>query len=462
MLIAGAIDFVVFVQRAQRLPDGGGLRRVRHQRPRGQRRGRPGAVQRGLRARPGRPRPCRTRRSPAWTSSPPTATSRSGRGAGSDRWIASSTAARHAAARRRAGGRRPRRCSCVAVRRHARAEPGREAQTRATAPPSCCRARHPAPARRRGRRPAGAARHPLAGARRRAGAAGLRLATASSAAPRRSGGRSQRLEALATWTESLRDTIAGAVGLEQAIPASAARRGPGAPAQLRPAGRPAADPRCRCRTRSQLFADELDDPSADLIVAALVLNARLRGPGLREVLGALAESAREELDMRRRVEAERRRTRRSVQIVVGSRRWPSSLGLAIFNPDVRGAVRHRCRPGRARRGRRPVRAGFFWLRRLARFEMPGAVPDPQHRRRLAARATGWPRACSPAALAGLGVFLLVQAVPGRGPGLVPPGSLARIDAAAAGAARRPHRPLPPDGASRRHAGAGSARRLARL
>ena len=29
-----------------------------------------------------------------------------------------------------------------------------------------------------------------------------------------------RLEALATWTESLRDTIAGAVGLEQAIPAS--------------------------------------------------------------------------------------------------------------------------------------------------------------------------------------------------------------------------------------------------
>jgi hypothetical protein len=29
-----------------------------------------------------------------------------------------------------------------------------------------------------------------------------------------------RLAALATWTESLRDTIAGAVGLEQAIPAS--------------------------------------------------------------------------------------------------------------------------------------------------------------------------------------------------------------------------------------------------
>ncbi len=35
-----------------------------------------------------------------------------------------------------------------------------------------------------------------------------------------------RLEALATWTESLRDTIAGAVGLEQAIPASLRAAGP--------------------------------------------------------------------------------------------------------------------------------------------------------------------------------------------------------------------------------------------
>jgi hypothetical protein len=34
-----------------------------------------------------------------------------------------------------------------------------------------------------------------------------------------------RLEALASWTESLRDTIAGAIGLEQAIPATAATAG---------------------------------------------------------------------------------------------------------------------------------------------------------------------------------------------------------------------------------------------
>jgi hypothetical protein len=39
-------------------------------------------------------------------------------------------------------------------------------------------------------------------------------------------GAMKRVEALASWTESLRDTIAGAVGLEQAIPASARAAAP--------------------------------------------------------------------------------------------------------------------------------------------------------------------------------------------------------------------------------------------
>ena len=52
----------------------------------------------------------------------------------------------------------------------------------------------------------------------------------------------------------------------------------------------------------EYFADDMDDASADLVIAALILNARLRGPGLREVLGALAQSSREEVDMRQRVD----------------------------------------------------------------------------------------------------------------------------------------------------------------
>jgi Flp pilus assembly protein TadB len=125
----------------------------------------------------------------------------------------------------------------------------------------------------------------------------------------------ERLEALAVWTESLRDTIAGAVGLEQAIPATATAAAP----VLRPSLNLLVD---RLRIREPLpdalmrFAADVDDPSADVVCSALLLNARLRGPGLRDVLTALATSTREELDMRRRIESSRRAIRRSVRIVL--------------------------------------------------------------------------------------------------------------------------------------------------
>jgi Flp pilus assembly protein TadB len=177
-----------------------------------------------------------------------------------------------------------------------------------------------------------------------------------------------RLEGLAVWTESLRDTIAGAVGLEQAIPSSLRVAAP----TIRGPLENLVD---RMHTRVPLpealrrFADELDDPSADLIIAALIINARLRGPGLRDLLGALADSVREELDMRRKVGAERRATRRSVQIVVGIA-VGLAVGMAIFNHEyvkvydsplgqvvliVVGGL---------------YAIGFFWLRRLANFEAP--------------------------------------------------------------------------------------------
>ena len=194
-----------------------------------------------------------------------------------------------------------------------------------------------------------------------------------------------RLEALATWTESLRDTIAGAVGLEQAIPAS-----------LRAAAPSLAEPLARLvdrlHTRVPMpealrrFADDLDDPSADLIIAALIINARLRGPGLRDLLGELSSSVREELDMRRKVNAERRSTRRSAQIVVGVS-VGLAIGLALFN---KGYVKGYASP----LGQLVLvvvvamyAAGFIWMRNLATFKkaerllsgpavrMPAAQPE---------------------------------------------------------------------------------------
>ncbi|MGW6276047.1 type II secretion system F family protein [Kribbella sp. NPDC055071] len=177
-----------------------------------------------------------------------------------------------------------------------------------------------------------------------------------------------RLDALATWTEALRDTIAGAVGLEQAIPATAVNAAPA----IKPGLNLLVD---RLRIREPLpsalmrFADDLDDPSADLIVAALVLNARLRGPGLREVLSALADSAREELDVRRKVAAERRSTRRSVQVVVAIT-LVMAAGLVLFNPTYMA-------PYRSFIGQVVLTVviglyalGLIWLRRLAKIEVP--------------------------------------------------------------------------------------------
>lgn len=177
-----------------------------------------------------------------------------------------------------------------------------------------------------------------------------------------------RLEGLAAWTESLRDTIAGAVGLEQAIPATATAAAPSIREQLMNLS-----DRLRVRTplptALQQFADDLDDSSADLIVAALMLNSQLRGPGLRDVLTSLAGSARDELEMRRRVNAGRASTRRSVQIVMGITVL-FVLGLALFN-------RSYVEPYSGTVGQTVLflilscfAAGFAWMRRLSAFEAP--------------------------------------------------------------------------------------------
>ena len=177
-----------------------------------------------------------------------------------------------------------------------------------------------------------------------------------------------RLEGLASWTESLRDTIAGAVGLEQAIPSS---QRAAAPSLQEPLAR-LVD---RLHTRMPMpdalrrFADDLDDPGADLIIAALIINSRLRGPGLRDLLGGLSTSVREELDMRRKINADRRSTRRSVQIVVLVA-VAVALLLGVFNHSYVSVYDQ------------PLgqivlvvvagfyAAGFFWLRKLARFDAP--------------------------------------------------------------------------------------------
>ncbi|MGH9209972.1 MAG: type II secretion system F family protein [Acidimicrobiales bacterium] len=176
---------------------------------------------------------------------------------------------------------------------------------------------------------AGAGAAILAGAITRWPMAALLLGIAGFLAPRMLGGgavrqaRLDRMEAIATWAEMLRDTMAGAGGLEQSMIATAAI----APLPIRSqvVRLAAMLERQQLATALQAFADDLDDPAGDLVVAALLLAADKSPKRLGELLGRLAQSARAEVNMRLRVEASRSRTRTAVRVII-----MFTLGFAAF------------------------------------------------------------------------------------------------------------------------------------
>ena len=118
-----------------------------------------------------------------------------------------------------------------------------------------------------------------------------------------------RLDALASWIESVRDVLMAGEQPVGAIAASVSA----CPPLIRPHVRRLAtglsrqDPEIVFRR----FADDLDDPVADLVATGLSIAIR-RGARTVPVLTALAEQTREQVDRRRLVEAERAPTRREV------------------------------------------------------------------------------------------------------------------------------------------------------
>lgn len=123
----------------------------------------------------------------------------------------------------------------------------------------------------------------------------------------------ERTEAIAVWTEQLRDTMAAAAGLQQAIVATA----PLAPAPVRDQLEQAAALALREPLPLVLrqLADDLADPTADLVITALILAASGEAQDLGEVLSTVAASARDDAIMRRHVDASRARTRTAVRTI---------------------------------------------------------------------------------------------------------------------------------------------------
>lgn len=126
--------------------------------------------------------------------------------------------------------------------------------------------------------------------------------------------RIDRVEAIEEWTRRLADVLLTGVGLEQAITTTSRT----APASIAgEVGVLVARLTARWSTEDALraFADDLDDPAGDLIVAALLLAARRRGPGLASVLTSVAGAVADDVAARRRIEAERAKPRTTARLV---------------------------------------------------------------------------------------------------------------------------------------------------
>lgn len=142
----------------------------------------------------------------------------------------------------------------------------------------------------------------------------------------------EKKEAVATWVESLRDSVGGVAGLTEGIASSASL----APLAIRD---DVMRLRSRLRGREPLasaldsFGEEVADTSADLVVAALKLAHVGRARNLAVVLSAVAIAARDEAGMYRQVQAGRAQMifAGSMVVIISAL---IALSLALFNPEL--------------------------------------------------------------------------------------------------------------------------------
>jgi tight adherence protein B len=126
-----------------------------------------------------------------------------------------------------------------------------------------------------------------------------------------------RTEAIAAWTEMVRDSMVAASGLEEAIAAT----GPVAPEPIDPEVRRLVhrlDPHAGVPLPDALaaFGADVHHPSADLVVAALQLAARMEVADLTSLLSRLAEAIRDDARMRIRIDVGRTRIRTAAKVIV--------------------------------------------------------------------------------------------------------------------------------------------------
>lgn len=199
-----------------------------------------------------------------------------------------------------------------------------------------------------------------------AAAAGVLLLPRLSSA-RESRRRTAVLEGLEQWARRLSDLLSGGRGLEDALEASA-RAAPRAIAVPVTALARGLAVRTGTSVALRAFADEINDPAGDRIVAALIIATGRRGGAVGEVLRTLAEQLARDVASRRDIDAERAEHRATLRWVVGivvaftvfcvlNRAFSAPFGTPV-GQLVLAAI-----------GALYI-AGLAWLQRLGNFDTP--------------------------------------------------------------------------------------------
>ena len=198
----------------------------------------------------------------------------------------------------------------------------------------------------------------------------------------------ERMAALATWVEMVRDTIGAASGLIETLKATAAT----APAAVRIpvqqlAARAEREPLPDALAK---FADEVDHGVADTVSVTLQLAAANQAGSLQEALAELAENTRQEVSMRLRIEASRARQFTSARFIAGV--------VAVFSVVMVGFSRPYLAPYDTAWGQvaLAVIGGLFIgsaiaLVKMGQFRNPPRILDVRHTPTTPGTAGGDPR-----------------------------------------------------------------------
>ena len=179
-----------------------------------------------------------------------------------------------------------------------------------------------------------------------------------------------RMNALATWVEMIRDTCGAALGVTETLKATAET----APASIRAPVRKLAIRAEREPLPDALakFADEVDHAVADTVAITLGMAAANQVGSLQESLAELAENTRREVSMRLRIEASRARQFTSARFI--------AVVVAVFSAGMISFSRSYLAPFDTLPGQFALAAigglflgSAFTLVRMSRFSNPPRI-----------------------------------------------------------------------------------------